>query len=117
MRAFSVLHRFGGIWRLLVPVLLIPALAGCITVGKEFSQDAVDLLKPGTTTMDEVHKMMGNPLRTGVDDGKIVWTYAYYRASLGGDLKGRDLTVKFDDQNKLTSVAFNSTDVGRPLKR
>lgn len=117
MQAHSVRRGFAGLWRLMLPLLLVPALAGCITVGKEFSQDAVDVLKPGTTTMEEVQKLIGNPMRTGVEDGRIVWTYLYYRASLGGALNGRDLIVKFDDQNKLTSVAYNSTDVGRKLKR
>jgi len=117
MTVRSVRLKLTRMMRLMAPVLLVPALAGCITVGKEFSQDAVDALKPGTTTMDEVQKLIGNPMRTGVEDGKVVWTYLYYRASLGGDLKGRDLVVKFDDQNKLTNISFNSTDVGRKLKR
>ena len=44
MQAHSVRRGFAGLWRLMLPLLLVPALAGCITVGKEFSQDAVFLL-------------------------------------------------------------------------
>jgi len=101
----------------LLSVLVAIALAGCITVGKEFPQDAVDLIKPGTTTLAEVRKIFGNPLRTGTEDGKVVWTYLRYHANIAGDFDGKDLIVKFDDQNKVVGLAFNSTEVGRQLKR
>jgi outer membrane protein assembly factor BamE (lipoprotein component of BamABCDE complex) len=93
------------------------ALSGCITVGNEFPQDAVDVVKPGTTTLDEIRKIFGNPMRTGLDEGKVTWTYLRYHANILGDFDGKDLIVKFDDQNRVHSLSFNSTDVGRPLKR
>jgi len=106
-----------GILRWMLPCLTAVALAGCITIGTDFQKDAVDLIKPGATTLDEVRKMLGNPLRTGVEDGKVVWTYMRYHANVLGDFDGKDLVVKFDDQNKVVNLAFNSTDVGRQLKR
>lgn len=93
------------------------ALSGCITVGNDFPQDAVDLIKPGTTTLDDVHKIFGTPMRTGIEDGKLTWTFLRYHANIAGDFSGKDLIVKFDDQNKVVSVSFNSTDVGRQIKR
>jgi outer membrane protein assembly factor BamE (lipoprotein component of BamABCDE complex) len=92
-------------------------LAGCITVGMEFNKNAVDLIKPGQTTLEEVRKMFGNPVRTGMDEGKLSWTYLRYRATLGGDFDGQDLVVKFDAQNKVTSFSYHSTDTGREIKR
>ncbi len=96
---------------------VIVALAGCVTVGREFRSESVDLIKPGVTTLDEVRKMIGDPVRTGTEDGKIVWTYMRYHANIVGDFDGKDLILKFDDQNKVLGMSFNSTDVGRALKR
>lgn len=98
-------------------IVVALSAAGCVTVGKDFNSDAVSLLKPGVTTMDEVRKMLGNPVRTGTEDGKIVWTYMRYHANIVGDFDGQDLTLHFDDQNRVVSIAFNSTDTGRQLKR
>jgi hypothetical protein len=92
-------------------------LAGCITVGHPFPKDAVDLIKPGITTLDEIRKIFGDPVRTGMDDGKLAWTYIRYHASILGDFDGEDLVIKFDPQNKVASVGFNSTDTARPIKR
>jgi len=92
-------------------------LAGCVTVGLEFSKDAVEQLKPGQTTLEEVLKQFGNPVRTGLDDGKLSWTYLRYRATLGGELNGHDLIVKFDAQNKLASFSYHSTETARAIKR
>jgi len=93
------------------------ALSSCITIGNDFPQNAVSALKPGTTTLDDVRRMFGNPVRTGLDDGKLTWTYLRYHANIAGDFSGKDLVVKFDDQNKVISVSFSSTDTAQPLKR
>jgi hypothetical protein len=100
----------------LLPGLLVIALAGCVSVGREFPRNAVERIKPGTTTMEEVRKLFGNPIRTGIDDGKLTWTYLDYRASLGGSFDGADLLVKFDDRNRVSTFSFNSTDVERKLR-
>ena len=92
------------------------ALAACVSVGREFPRNAVELIKPGTTTMDEIRKVFGNPIRTGIDDGKLAWTYLDYRASLGGSFDGADLVVKFDDRNRVSTFSFHSTDVERKLR-
>jgi outer membrane protein assembly factor BamE (lipoprotein component of BamABCDE complex) len=117
MRTGPILNVFPARWPWLLSGLVALALAGCITLGKDFPQDAVDLIKPGTTTLEEVRKIFGNPIRTGTEDGKVVWTYLRYHANIVGDFDGKDLIVKFDDQNKVLGVSFNSTEVGRPLKR
>ena len=110
-------YRFPTLTAALVAAGLALALSGCITIGHDFPQDAVDVVKPGTTTVDEIRKIFGNPMRTGVEEGKITWTYLRYHANILGDFDGKDLIVKFDDQNKVVSLSYNSTDVGRPLKR
>ena len=90
-------------------------LAGCVTIGTDFPLSAIESIKPGTTTLDEVRKLMGNPVRTGSEDGKLTWTYLRYHANIVGDFDGKDLIVKFDTQNKVVSLSYNSTDVARPV--
>lgn len=91
-------------------------LAACITVGRDFPRDSVGLIKPGATTQEDIRKIFGGPVRTGIDDGRLTWTYLDYRASLGGSVEGADLVVKFDDRNRVSSYSFNSTDTGRKLR-
>ncbi|HUJ74937.1 MAG TPA: outer membrane protein assembly factor BamE [bacterium] len=92
-------------------------LAGCVTVGRSFPAGAVDQINPGTTTIDEIQKLLGNPVRIGQEDGKLVWTYLEYKASLGGAFQGQDLTIKFDTQNRVVSLSYNTTDVSKQMKR
>jgi hypothetical protein len=100
----------------LLPGLLLASLAACVTLGREFPKDSVNLIKPGSTSMAEIEKIFGNPVRTGIDEGKLAWTYLNYKGSLGGSFDGADLVVKFDDRNMVSSYSFNSTDTGRRLR-
>jgi hypothetical protein len=100
----------------LIALLLAGVASGCITVGREFPQDAVAYIKVGQTTLDEIRATFGIPVRTGIEEGKVAWTYARYHANVLGDFDGKDLIIRFDDQNKVTGISFSSTDVARKLK-
>ena len=97
---------------LLVPVLLLTLtfLAGCITVGHEFAYKRVGEIKIGETTVDEIRAQFGNPVRTGVENGKLVWSYVHFKGSLFGEFEGRDLTVKFDSRNRVATYNYSTTD-------
>lgn len=98
-----------GIACLILAVSALAAMAGCITIGREFPAAAVHQLQKGKTTRAEVDRLFGTPWRTGIDDGMKTWTYAWYRYSLFGDPKTRDLIVRFDDRGIVASYTFNST--------
>ncbi len=102
-------------WPLLLGATLW--LAGCVTVGVEFNPDAVEQIKLGATTLEEVRTLLGNPIRTGLEDGKLTWTYLRYRGSLGGKIEGHDLLVRFDAENRVVALNYSSTDAGRPIRR
>lgn len=89
--------------------LVVVALGGCLSVGREFPVDPVRRIEMGETTRDDVREWFGEPWRTGVDDGRPTWTYGRYRYSLFGDARTRDLVVRFDDQGRVVSYTFNST--------
>ncbi|NIR97422.1 MAG: hypothetical protein GWN54_05190, partial [Gammaproteobacteria bacterium] len=57
----------------------------------------------------------GEPIRTGVEEGRLVWTYARYYASLFGAFEGRDLAIKFDARNRVLSYNYSTTDPGEKL--
>ena len=103
------------VWPLLLGATLW--LAGCVTVGVEFNQDALDQIKVGVTTTEEVRTLLGNPIRTGLEDGKLTWTYMRYKASLGGTVEGHDLVLRFDEKNRVIVLNYSSTDVGRTIRR
>ena len=96
----------------LVPVLLLALtlLAGCITVGHEFPFKQVGDIKIGETTVDDIQAQFGNPVRTGVENGNLVWSYVHFKGSIFGKFEGRDLTVKFDSQNRVTTYNYSTTD-------
>jgi outer membrane protein assembly factor BamE (lipoprotein component of BamABCDE complex) len=95
----------------LVGLMVTLSLAGCITIGQDFRSEAVDLVKPGQTTDEEVLKIFGNPVRTGIaDDGLREWTYARYHANIFGRFEGRDLVVKFDENGRVKTLSYNTTD-------
>ena len=97
---------------LVVLFALLVGLSGCITVGHEFQFSAIPQIQTGKTSMKDIQQIFGNPIRTGQEEGDLVWTYAHYKANILGDFEGRDLVVKFGSDNTVKSVSYNSTDPG-----
>lgn len=100
--------------QLLLTALL--ALAGCVSGGRDFPADPIPTLAPGTTTQADVRKALGDPWRTGLEDGQRTWTYGDYRYSLFGDAKARDLVLKFDRRGVLTTYTYSSTERDLPAR-
>ena len=86
------------------------AAGGCATIGHEFAVESVPKLSIGQTTRADVLKLFGEPWRHGLEDGRETWTYGHYHYSLFGPDRTRDLVVRFDDQGRLASYTFSSTE-------
>jgi hypothetical protein len=82
---------------------------GCLSVGQEFDTRRVPELEIGVTQREDVRRMLGEPWRTGIEDGLPTWTYARYRYSLFAPAKTRDLVVRFDAEGVVRAYGFNST--------
>jgi hypothetical protein len=82
---------------------------GCMTVGDDFAVGKVSHLQIGKTTREEVREMLGQPWRTGLEDGTPTWTYGHYKYNLIGASQTRDLVVRFDEKGVVRSYTFNST--------
>ena len=98
-----------------VPALILISMtiifvSGCITLGKEFPEANVSSITIGLTTKNEVRKLFGSPWLSGVQDGKPAWTYGSYDYSLFGERKAKDLVVQFNDQGKVSSFTYGTTD-------
>jgi outer membrane protein assembly factor BamE (lipoprotein component of BamABCDE complex) len=85
------------------------AVTGCITVGRDFYSADLHWLKSGTTTRQEVYRILGEPFRTGVDQGKITWTYGCYRYSAFGDTRTKDLVIYYNPDGTVHTYTFSTS--------
>ncbi len=100
-------------YRTLLPAAaVLSALIGCSPTvdqrGNLPEPDKVAEIRPGTTTKDQVAKMLGSPSSTGVFDGKS-WYYISRRteqvAFLTPDVVDQQVfIVNFDDRGVVTAV-------------
>jgi outer membrane protein assembly factor BamE (lipoprotein component of BamABCDE complex) len=84
------------------------ALSACLTVGQDFPTDRIGQIQIGHTTRDDVHRMFGDPWRTGIEDGRRTWTYGRYKYRLIGQTETRDLVIRFDPNGVVASYTFNA---------
>ena len=92
-----------------VALAALAAGAGCLTVGREFDAAAVPRLQVGVTTRADVQRLLGDPWRTGLEDGRATWTFGEYRYRLLGESDTRDLVVRFAPDGVISSYSFSST--------
>ena len=90
--------------------ILILFISGCITLGKDFPEANVSSITIGVSTKNGIRKLFGSPWLSGVQDGQPAWTYGSYDYSLFGERKAKDLVVQLDDQGKVSSFTFSTTD-------
>ena len=94
----------------LLAILIILFSSGCATVGQDFSVTKVSEIKIGKTTQNEIRVMFGSPWRIGIEDGMRTWTYGNYNYNLFSAKKAKDLVIRFDDRNIVTSYTFSTTE-------
>ena len=85
-------------------------ISACATIGNDFPVDQVTMIKIGETTQEEIREHFGSPWRVGIENGKRIWTYGKYKYRMFGEDSTQDLVIKFDDQKKVISYTFNTTD-------
>jgi outer membrane protein assembly factor BamE (lipoprotein component of BamABCDE complex) len=110
---FSLSDRFKQNYaRVRLMLLLAPLimLLGCASVGKEFPDAQIGDIQIGKTTKTDIQNLFGSPWRVGVENGEESWTYGRYRYKLIGKASTKDLVIRFDKKNVVTSYVFNTTD-------
>ncbi|XUA20704.1 hypothetical protein ACQVA2_08080 [Citrobacter sp. OP27] len=86
------------------------ALAGCATVGKDFSDSDVASIQKGVTKEQTVLQKFGKPTSVTTDsDGNTVygWTYAHANAFSVG--QGKSLVVKVNKQGIVDSYVLSKS--------
>ena len=91
--------------------ILLFSIASCATVGREFPVDAVNKIRLGQTSKEEINKILGPPWRIGLEDGNRIWTYGYYKYRLLGETTTRDLVIRFDSNGIVSSYTFNTSEI------
>lgn len=85
-------------------------LVSCMTVGRKFPVEPVSKIVIGRTTQQDIHRMFGDPWRTGIENGMKTWTYGDYHYSTFGGTTTTDLVVRFKPDGTVDSYTFNTTD-------
>jgi len=96
----------------LAMLLFVLLLAGCMTVGRQFPVEKVGRIEVNKTKRADIMAMFGTPWRTGLENGKKVWTYAHYEYGLGGQTLARDLVVRYNEDGTVAYYSFSSTVAG-----
>ncbi len=81
------------------------------TVGREFSNKAVNQLQQGITTMNQVEQLFGQPHAIRVKPGTITWVYSYIPTTVDVNLvKGRwcrpNVDVDTNTRIKILKITF-----------
>ena len=95
--------------RYLVLGAILICTTGCITIGKDFNSSDLGWLRSNTTDKGEIYRSLGDPFRTGVDQGKITWTYGYYRYRVFGETCTKDLIIYYNPNGTVSSYTFNTS--------
>lgn len=95
--------------RYLLIIATVLFMSSCMTIGWEFPVHNVSRIEIGKTSRSEIHDLFGPPWRTGIENGRKVWTYGHYKYGLSGQTEARDLLVRFDDEGLVVSYSFSSS--------
>ena len=102
----NISHKFF----LSLTVIVILLMSGCASIGQDFPVTDVSLIEIGKTTQKQVSEMFGTPWRTGLESGQKTWTYGSYSYGLFQDKNAKDLVVRFDEKNVVSSYTFSTTE-------
>ena len=95
---------------LILGISLLFSLIACANIGRDFDTSKVYNITIGKTTQADILAMFGQPWRVGIEDGILRWTYGRYHYSVFSEARTKDLVVRFDSKNIVTSYSFNTTD-------
>ena len=94
----------------LIIALGLVLLAGCATVGKDFSESDVASIQKGVTTEQTVLATFGKPSAVTVDsEGNKVYTWTYAHATAFSVGQGKTLVVKLNKDAIVDSYVVSKT--------
>lgn len=116
----------------LITILVVISLTSCASVGRRINQDNLNQIEQGTTTRDDVIRLLGSPDQITRDTlGNVTFTYTYMRFQsrpesfipiIGGFIGGMDTqnqtaVITTDKDGIVQSIAssYGSTGTGTGL--
>jgi outer membrane protein assembly factor BamE (lipoprotein component of BamABCDE complex) len=85
-------------------------LAGCATVGKDFSESDVASIQKGVTTEQTVLSTFGKPATVTADsEGNKIYTWTYAHATAFSVGQGKALVVKINKDGIVDSYVVSKT--------
>lgn len=85
-------------------------LAGCATVGKDFSESDVASIQKGMTTEQTVLSTFGKPATVTADsEGNKIYTWTYAHATAFSVGQGKALVVKINKDGIVDSYVVSKT--------
>jgi hypothetical protein len=88
--------------------ILLLALSGCFTVGRDFAATPVRNIQNNVTTQSEVFANFGEPVRRGLENGLETWTYSYNYYQFGQLRDSKELHVIFNKDETVRSYSFTA---------
>ncbi len=89
-------------------VVLLTAMTGCWTVGKNFDSAKAKAIKNNVTTQEEILDTLGLPFKEGIENGKVMWTYEYNKDGLFMDIESKTLVILFNESNIVIGNRYDS---------
>jgi len=100
--------------KLIIIVLVAGLLNSCATtykIGKQYSTENVARIIIGKTSENDILRFFGDPWKTGISNGNIVYIYYYEEIVFYQDdsvvKNGNTLIVEFDKNKKVVNYYFN----------
>lgn len=88
--------------------ILCLALAGCMSVGRDFATAPVRNIQANLSTRDDVFTTFGEPVRRGLENGLETWTYSYQYYELLQLRDFKELHVLFNKDGTVRSYSFTA---------
>lgn len=108
--------------KLTVIVLVAAFLNSCATtykIGRQYSFENVARIIIGETSENEILNFFGDPLKMGLLNGNIVYTYSYEEIVFNHDdsidNNGNTLIIEFDEHRTVMNYYFNIPGKGSSL--
>ena len=88
--------------------LMVLALSGCGSSGKNFPVVHVEDIQIGETTQSQILEWFGVAFKEGVRGGDVMWTYQFDTWKMIGDDKSKELVVLFDPNLRVKAYRYAS---------
>ena len=92
----------------LLSLLVVAAVAACVTKGRNFRAD-LSWVEKEKTTQKDVRMMLGNPFMVGNSSGVQTWSYGFYHYRIVGRSYVKELKFYWNEDKTVRDYSFQSS--------